>query len=690
MIRGFGVERTRARLSAESIPAHWVVAVFFVLTFPILAFCAAPGISFHDSGEFALAVHSAGIPHSPGAPTYMLANLLFKLFTFGAEAARSANLCSAFCGSLTLAFASTFVFRHFGDRPAPIRWLAALVTSLSILGTGAFLEQSFIAEQYTLMTALMSGLLLVIQTNEHKPALKYFYAMGLIWGLAIGNHPSQLVLGLVLLMPLIQKRKEIAVWKSLPIGLLGLGTGLLSFLYLPVRASANPLMNWGHPSNWENFVWSVTRKQWPTRPISDAPVGFAQEWLKSYNLFGEMGFIAAILGVFGLVFALRRASKPFSWLFMLAVPYAVIMLLGHMRQGGMDTVYVRFYGVRDWHIPLYMTLSMLGAMGVVWFADMRFKATDKVRIQCLAVAAVALAIGFVIKLPKESLRGYDAAKTYVAAYTNYLPANAVVATFTDNSSHTLAYEHFVNGAGKDMYYTFGMPQNVFNADSKGGWTINHKREFLTNWISRPDLNPLTLPRKLSEEEIKDRPLFTEFTSDVNDEIYHYAIPQGFLIQLVEQKTTDAEILAADVKFAQEHPDVFAKPNGPQNRMTREAMAYAHLRRGLFFARRGLWEKSRECLELATAWEPNNPQILFPCGVAAEELKDYKAAEEFYLSSMDEIPTYPGPRQNLALLYFYGKDFKRALELAEEELTLTKNSKESQQLVELIKKESKGA
>ncbi|HLO97554.1 MAG TPA: DUF2723 domain-containing protein [Fimbriimonas sp.] len=688
MIRGFGLDRTRSRLSAESIPAHWVVALFFTLSFPVLAFNAAPGVTFHDSGEFALALHSVGIPHSPGAPTWMLVNLLFKMFAFGSEAVRAANLCSAFCGSLTIAFASTFVFRHFGDRPAPIRWLSALVTSLAIMGTGAFLEQSFIAEQYTLMTAIMSALLLVIQTNEHKPKLRYFYAMGLLWGLAIGNHPSQIVLGLVLLMPLLQKRKEVAVWKSLPLGLVGLATGLCTYLYLPIRAVANPLMNWGHPDNWERFVWSVTRKQWPTRPISEAPVGFVEEWLKSYNLFGEMGFVAAVLGVTGFVFAIRRAPRPFSWLFMLMVPYAALMLLGHMRQGGMDTIYIRFYGVRDWHIPLYMGLSILGAMAVIWFADMRHKVTDKVRMQFLWTASAALLIGLVIKLPQESMRGYDDAKTFVGAYTADLPDNAVVATFTDNTSHCLAYEHFVNGAAPNIFYTFGMPQNSYIANPTGAWNARHKKDFFTHSIRQFELNPLTLPQ-LTEKDVETRALFTEFTSDTPKEFYATALPHGFLIQLVERPTTNEEILKLDAEFLAKHPEISAKPSGRTNRSTREARAYAHLRRGLFFAHRGLWQKSKEAIDLAMAWEPNNPQVIFPAGVAAEELKDYPAAEEYYLRCMDALPTFPGPRQNLALLYLYGKDYKRALELAEEELVLTRGSKESKKLVEIITKAQQG-
>lgn len=683
MVRGLSAFQARAVTKVESIPGALVTIAVFAVAFPILAYNAAPGISFHDSGEFALAVQSAGIPHSPGAPTWMILNLIFKLFTFGSEAARSANLFSAFCGSVTAAFSSAFVFRHFSDRSNAVRWLSSIVTALCILCTGAFLEQSFIAEQYTLMTAFMSAILLVVQTNDANPKASWYYLLGVLWGLAIGNHPSQIILGFVMLLPVLQKRKDVSMLKSILLGIVGLLTGLLVFIYLPVRASANPVMNWGHPSDLKQFLWNIKREQWPTRALSAAPVGFIKEWFRSYNVFGEMGIIGGVLAIFGFVFSFRRAPKPLSWLFMLAVPYAVIMLLGHLRQEGMDLIYVRFYGVRDWHIPLYMSLAIIGSMGAVWLLDMRHKCTEKVRVGTLSTVALGLAGFFPFQLQHESMRNFGDAKNFTNAYLEALPQNAILATYCDNSSHPAAYEHFAHDIRPDLYFTFGMPQTFLNMEPNINWNSGMKKRFLTEYIETPALNPISLLSKLTPEEIQNRPLYTEFISGSNAHSAENCLPYGYLVQLVEHKTSNAEVIAADQEFQTKHPELFQKPIGTPHRLSREAFSYAHLRRGLFFIQRKLYPQAKQCLELALTWEPKNPQILFPYGATLEELKDYEGAEKAYLDCIQAMPDFANPRQNLALLYSYGKDYPRALELAKEELILTKGAKNTQQLIAVL-------
>ena len=675
MVRGLSAIRSRALPRAEAIPAAYVTIAVFAVVFPILAFNVAPGISFHDSGEFSLAVHSAGIPHSPGAPTWMILNLIFKLFTFGSEAARSANLFSAFCGSLTAAFSSAFVFRHFSDRPNSTRWLAAIIAGLSIICTGAFLEQSFIAEQYTLMTVIMSAILLVMQTNEGNPHPKWYALMGLLWGLGIGNHPSQVVLGAVMLLPVIQKRKEVAVWKSLLSGFAGLLLGLLVFIYLPVRASANPVMNWGHPSTWRQFLWNVKREQWDVRPFTDAPTGFIKAWFGSYNLFGEMGFLATVLAVFGFVFGFRRGRKPLSWIVMMVIPYAALMLLGHLHQKGMDLMYIRFYGVRDWHIPLYMGFSILGAMGTVWLLDMRHKCTEKVRIGTLSTVALGLAGFFPFQISRESMRSFTTPTDYANGYVADLPSNAILSTFCDNGSHIVGYEHYAKGLSPSIYMTFGMPQNGLNAKNSSNWNLEMKKTFLTQCITHVTQNPLTLPYVLSDQEIKDRPLFTEFTSGACTWLADYCLPHGWVVQLLERKTSDAEVIAADDAFVSKHPEMFTKPTSTPNRMAREAMSYVHVRRAFFFMKRKMWARAKDSLEFAMAWEPNNPQIIFPYGSTLEELKDYVGAEKAYLTCIDLMPDYVSPRQNLALLYALDTNFDLALKYMDEELALSKNAPE---------------
>lgn len=649
----------------------------------MLAYNTAPGISFHDSGEFSLALHSAGIPHSPGAPTWVVLNLIFKLFTFGAEAARSANLFSAFCGSLTAAFSSAFVFRHFSDRSNPIRWLASAITALSILCTGAFLEQSFIAEQYTLMTATLSALLLVIQTNEGNPQPKWYYLMGLLWGLDIANHPSQVVLGFLMLLPVIQKRKEVSLAKSIPLGVLGLLCGLAIFLYVPLRASTHPVMNWGHADNLKQFMWNVKREQWDTRPFTDAPTGFIAAWFKSYNLFGEMGVISTILAITGFVFGFRRAARPMSWIMMAIFPYAIIMLLGHLHQKGMDLMYIKIYGVRDWHIPLYMGLSILGSMGAVWLLDARHKCTDKVRVGTLGTIAVAMAGYMPFQLSKESMRDFKAPLNYANGYMAGLPDNAILSPFCDNAAHIIGYEHYANKLAPGVYFTFGMPQNGLDASNSNGWTLEMKKKFMQVCILAPAQNPLSLPYVMQDKEIAERPLFTEFTGGSCPWMADYCLPHGWVVQLLERKTTDEEVRKADQDMMAQHPELFAKPNGPQHRLTREAMSYVHTRRAFFYMKRKMWAESKSALELAMDWEPQNPQIIFAYGSTLEELKDYQGAEKAYLSCIDITPDFVSPRHNLALLYAYAGQADLAKKYIEEELALSKNAPEDVKLRDVV-------
>jgi tetratricopeptide (TPR) repeat protein len=330
-----------------------------------------------------------------------------------------------------------------------------------------------------------------------------------------------------------------------------------------------------------------------------------------------------------------------------------------------------------------MSLAILGSMGVVWLLDMRHKCTEKVRIGTLSTVALGLAGFFPFQLKHESMRDYVDAKNYSHAYLDALPQNAIIATYCDNSSHPAAYEHFAHDVRPDLYFTLGMPQTYLNMEPAINWNSEMKKRFLTEYIETPSLNPLSLPRKLTQEEIQLRPLYTEFISGNNPHSAENCIPYGFLVQLVEHKTSNAEVIAADQEFQAKHPELFEKPVGTPHRLSREAFSYAHLRRGLFFIQRKLYSQAKVSLELALAWSPKNPQILFPYGSTLEELKDYEGAEKAYLDCIQVMPDFPNPRQNLALLYSYGKDYPRALELAKEELLLTKGAKNTQQLIAVL-------
>src|SRR5262245_19474894 len=55
------------------------------------------------------------------------------------------------------------------------------------------------------------------------------------------------------------------LWKRWPRNFFLAGcllAGFLPYILLPLRASSDPLLNWGNPSTWENFKNHVTARQY--------------------------------------------------------------------------------------------------------------------------------------------------------------------------------------------------------------------------------------------------------------------------------------------------------------------------------------------------------------------------------------------------------------------------------------------
>lgn len=87
------------RLEALGLAVCIITAAFLVFIF-----CSAPSLTFHDSGELALAAASGGVPHPPGAPTWsVLATLFVHAGRFLDDPARGTNLLSGIWGAVNAA-----------------------------------------------------------------------------------------------------------------------------------------------------------------------------------------------------------------------------------------------------------------------------------------------------------------------------------------------------------------------------------------------------------------------------------------------------------------------------------------------------------------------------------------------------------------------------------------------------------
>jgi len=308
---------------------------------------AAPGLTLQhggsDGGELAVAVYTLGIPHPTGYSTYLLLAQPFRLLPWGTPAGRL-NLLSALAAALTVGFVALAAGELFPERRFPAR-VAALTAGLSLAASGLFWSQALITEVYTLHTLFLALLLWLLLRWQRRGGAGLPLA-GLFLGLGLGNHLTLLFLLPGALLFLRLSRRRISRGE----GLLGSSlflAGLAVYLYLPLRAAADPWLNWGDPRDWGAFWAHVSaaayrgfffQRPWPE--VAGNLAATAGLLLRDFALPG-LG-----LGLAGLFLLGRREGRT---LLLLAFPAGLGLLLALTYGGAGSEVHL---------LPLYLAWAL--------------------------------------------------------------------------------------------------------------------------------------------------------------------------------------------------------------------------------------------------------------------------------------------------------------------------------------------
>jgi hypothetical protein len=224
-------------------------ALAFGLPFVLYLLTLAPTVYNLDSAEFSTAAATGGIVRATGYPLYLLIGRAWSLLPVGDVGYRM-NLLSAFSGALTLALAERILRRL---RVGP--WAA--FGALGLLATAPFFwALSLIAETYTLHTALMAGVILLLLRWADDPTPRRLAWVTLLLGLSAGNHAATVLLipGCVWYVLTVAPRRALSP-RSLIFATMGLVAGLSVYVYLPLRYGASPAFNYaGHYDATGTFV----------------------------------------------------------------------------------------------------------------------------------------------------------------------------------------------------------------------------------------------------------------------------------------------------------------------------------------------------------------------------------------------------------------------------------------------------
>lgn len=494
----------------------------FIIPFLIYILTLAPSVTFFDSGEFITAIASLGSAHSPGYPLFIMYAKLFTWLPIGNIAFR-VNMATAFSSSLACLgvyiltshllrserLLDNDFFNFFAVKAA------ALAAALAFSVTPRLWLQSNHDKPYPLL-AFISAVIFYLLLKWHDYYLQgderptYVYICTFLAGMAMGLHQT-----IVLLLPawalliLLTDWRVIARVKEL---LLAIAFAMLGFsvhLYLPLRATQNPLLNWGDPKTITQFLWHFLRKGYPDEPHSrDATLLWAQ--LKAYNVPHEFTWLGSLLLLLGVCFLWKR-NRFVVIAYLTGVVTFLLVIVGYFNALP-DLIFL----TEEFFTPLYMLSAVL--IGIGLFSLLSFAVKRACLPEHIGTAVYMLVAVMFFSLPvalcASNFYENDQHNNYIAYdyATNSLrslPQNAVMFTWGDSGAFPLWYLQGVERMREDVDLPH-TPHLVFD------WYLNSfPRLFRDSNLRRYDnqsLGPEDSLRIAITESLGQRPTYIDFST----------------------------------------------------------------------------------------------------------------------------------------------------------------------------------
>jgi len=351
---------------------HLIKKYYFVLTglaaFIVYLFTLAPSVVQIDSGELATVQATLGIAHPTGYPLFTIAGYLFSLIPLPFTKIYQLNILAAlYCsaGVSVFVYTTKLVLDNFksfsytkaihvksSGKKKKSQQDQKIITSqapslseieiviLSISGglilafSQTFWMQSTSVEVYSLHILLINTIILFLLKaylynlrNKERNDLKSWLIFSIFLALGFTNHMTTLLIlpGVAYLFFAKNKLNAGSLKKIFLMLLIFFALLILIYSYLPIRASQNPLLNWGNPTDLEKIFRHISGKQYQVWLFASGEAAKKQLVHFLETLPGEF-YIAILLSIAGLFTSYIYARKFFVFLliiFLSTVLYSI-------------------------------------------------------------------------------------------------------------------------------------------------------------------------------------------------------------------------------------------------------------------------------------------------------------------------------------------------------------------------------
>ena len=441
-------------------------------------------VNFWDCGEFIATANVLGITHPPGYPLFVLLGRVFILllgwingpaFAVNLISVVSSILCCLLIYEITL---------KISERKS----LGFFAASISLF-SDTFWFNAIEAGNYNIsMFIIMLEIWAALKWKETLER-KYLFLILYVAFLGLGIHTFTLLpLPAIVIFILINNRKFPIKFFAVAAFLIVLG--LSAQLYLPVRASVEPILNQNNPATAENFLEVFNRKLYGDTHMFERALHRRGTVANQFGFSENIGYLGYHLNQWFPAPYGAQAAAPFAHRIIFEfLIIAVFAGLWFYRKNTYVILVVLMFFLSSVGLVLYLNFAdgtiahhevrnrdYFFTPAFLFFAIMTAVACGK------AGKKVALALMFAWVIPFASHFGsHNRSKDFIARdfamnVLNSVPQNGILITYGDNDTYPLWYMQLAENYRTDVVV---INETLFYSD----W---YKKQIFKNYL---DLKP---------------------------------------------------------------------------------------------------------------------------------------------------------------------------------------------------------
>jgi hypothetical protein len=448
--------------------------------FVVYIFTMAPSVIQIDTGELAAVQATLGIAHPTGYPLYTLIGFLFSKIPLPFAIIYQLNLLAAFyCAAAISIFTYTFKFildniesfsvqekrsnkkknkrekkqeavpknhQNFSSEISdPIKLLSAVFAGLALAFSKTFWFQSTSVEVYSFHLLLMSIIILSLlkafikRHNTDDLIFKEWFWFAFFLALGFTNHMTTLLIipGVAYLYFNSSGINKKSFQKIALMLLVFFPVLFLIYAYLPIRASQQPLLNWGNPVDFERILRHISGFQYQVWLFTSTEVAKKQFDIFINNIASEFS-ISSLIIVLGIIITLIKARKLF------------ILLSINLLFTIMYSINYDINDIDAYFLLAYISLAFFSVLGYSKVLT-EFSSNKIVKLAAIVVSVILLSYQ-----TYSNFKYIDQSKTfiyedYTKAILNSVEPNAIIFSYQwDYFLSASYYYQFVENFRRDI------------------------------------------------------------------------------------------------------------------------------------------------------------------------------------------------------------------------------------------------